>query len=164
MENMVYLGYYKKGSAKLSILTYILATLAIGMQMAAALIEGRSYAPIYTGLFAASVIAGICMGIYTWRSGIPRVILNESTLTVKLTPASLLRTVSSGEIDHIDFHPSRMELFLQDVTGKPVILAPQNYDENRRLKALLREFATANHILLNEAPYNPPLKPGATPH
>jgi hypothetical protein len=164
MEKTVYLGYHEKGSIKWSVFSYLLALVVIGTQAVNAYVQKSPYGTIYAGVFAAALLAGIFLAILNWRNGIPRVVLDTETLQLTLSSGSPVRSIAANEIEYLDFHPARVELVLRAGENRIITLAPQGYDESKRLKTLLKEFAELNGIPLTEALYTHPPKSGQTPH
>lgn len=146
MEKIVYLVYHPKRSVKWPIIGYLLGLFALGTQTASALVQKREYAFLLAALFLAAILAGMVMGILTRRQGIPRIAISETSLVIKLTLLSRLRTIHSMEIARIACHPGRVELFLKADPGHPITLAPQSYEANKQLKEMLREYAVGNQI------------------
>ena len=160
MEKTIYLGGYSKGQARFMIILYILLAISYGVQAISAIHDQRPHAALFAGLFLFCCAGMIVVVFMVRREKMPQVILQENRLTMRLTPRSGWRKLTSGEIERFHFRPGRVELYLLQKGSDPLNIAASSYDQTRQLKEALREFAEANHIALTEAPFNPPLRRG----
>ncbi|HOY43869.1 MAG TPA: hypothetical protein PL189_03945 [bacterium] len=160
MEKTIYLGGYSKGQARGMIILYILLALSYGLQAISVFRDQRPNHLLFSGLFLLCCVGTIVAILMFRHEKKPQIILQENRLTMRLTPRSGWRKLTSGEIERFHFRPGRVELYLLQKGSDPLNIAASSYDQTRQLKEALREFAEANHIALTEAPFNPPLRRG----
>lgn len=146
MDETIYLGDDPKRSMKWPVISFLLAFFAIALQMTASLIQHRPWAPIYAVLLLASLLSGIYVLMHTRRSGLPRVVIQESALQLKPGFWDKLNFIAAVEIDHFAIHPSRVDLFLKAADHRAIPIACQNFAENKRLKSALKAFAELHRI------------------
>ncbi|HOT96295.1 MAG TPA: hypothetical protein PLG50_02010 [bacterium] len=150
MEETVYLGYKGKATNKWLIIAYLFSLLVFASQAILMILQRRPLALLYAAFLLVFVIAGITLLIYSRRSGVPRVELGEAGVAIKPAFLEKRRSFSSNEIDHLEIHPSRVDLFLKTDPRRAIAMSAFDYGENRRLKSLLKEFAAAHAIPCTE--------------
>ncbi|HNW60322.1 MAG TPA: hypothetical protein PKI62_11645 [bacterium] len=150
MDETIYLGDDPKRSMKWPIISFLLAFFAIALQTAASLIQHRPWAPIYAVLLLASLLSGIYVLMHTRRNGLPRLVIQESSLHLKPGLWAKLRSIAAAEIDHFAIHPSRVDLFLKTESHQAIPLSCYNFAENKRLKSVLKAFAEQHRIPCTE--------------
>ncbi len=164
MEQIVYLSLDGKGTARRQIIIYLLALLLLASQTILNLVQKRPLAPLFATALLITVIAGIALWFQSSRSGVPRLVLTDNALLLKLTSFGKLRTITAAEIGRFTFHPARCDLFLKAGTGSAIPIAAQAYAENKRLLVLLKEFAAANRIPCTEAATASQTRRSSAPH
>ncbi|HPN33576.1 MAG TPA: hypothetical protein PK843_03625 [bacterium] len=150
MEKTVYLGYYEKKTLKWSLFGYVLGLVAMSATTIRMIMAHDPDLPWFLAFFLGAASLGIIYRILIYVKGLPRITVADKSLTLLQSVLSKPVRIPAVEIDQLQFHPSRIQLYLKGRGGKPIALTPSTYEETRRLKELLRTFASANGVAFSE--------------
>lgn len=155
MEKTVYLGYYEKKAVKWSLVGYILGIVIMSGTTIRMIMAHDPDLPWFIAFFLGAASLGLIYRILIHVKGLPRVTVADNSLTLLQSILSKQAQISAAEIDQLVVQPSRILLYLKGGLGKPLTLTPSTYEETRRLKELLRNFAAANGIPFSEEASQP---------
>lgn len=155
MEKTVYLGYYEKKAVKWSLFGYILGILTMTATTIRMIMAHDPDLPWFLAFFLGAASLGIIYRILIKVRGLPRITVGDKSLTLLQSVLSRPARIPVVEIDQLQVRPSRIQLYLKGGAGKAITLTPSNYEETKRLKELLRNFAAANGIPFSEEAAHP---------
>ncbi|NLP08860.1 hypothetical protein GX408_00545 [bacterium] len=162
MEKTVYLGYYEKKAMKWSLFGYLLGILTMTGTTIRMIMKHDPDLSWFLTFFLGAASLGIIYRILIHVRGLPRITVGDKNLTLLQSVLSRPARIPAVEIDQLKARPSRIQLYLKGHADEPIALTPSTYEESKRLKTLLRNFAAANDVPFSEES-PPPSSPKATP-
>ena len=160
MEKTISLDYLEKKWLKVPYWGYGFGLILIGLTLARSIREnGLRFWPVaFLILLALGLTVQLIISHNKRMSRV--VIVEDRSISLRFSAFSRLRTFAVDEIDHFVIHPNRVDLVLRKDRDNVLTLAPYAYQEAKRLKEVLREFAVANLIQLVESSNSPSQRKG----